>query len=82
MITEKISLNQCSRYNNCRTGRDLPPEFCARYKCNTFYQIDTIAIHNRIYEYLRNRNGKDINHKIEEDISRIVQEAIREMSSN
>ena len=33
---------QCPLYGNCQTGKVLPPEYCARYKCNTFYQIDTI----------------------------------------
>lgn len=36
---------QCPLYENCRSGRDLPPEFCAKYRCNTFYNIDTIDLY-------------------------------------
>jgi len=35
---------QCPLYGNCETGRVLPPEYCARYRCNTFHQVDTIKL--------------------------------------
>ena len=50
-------ISQCPLYASCRTGRDLPPEFCAKYRCNTFYQIDTISRFNQANEAMKNANG-------------------------
>jgi hypothetical protein len=81
------SESQCPIYGNCRTGRDLPPEFCARYRCNTYFKIDTIDIGNRINYYLANRphnsNGNSCmfemnGPRVETDIAKIVQKAIQE----
>ncbi len=77
---------ECPRYENCRTGKAITPKPCTRFKCNTYYQIDTIAICNRINAYLLNRpannNGRsclsDIdNYIVEKDIARIVQESVQ-----
>lgn len=84
----------CPKYKTCRTGRVLSSEFCTRYKCNTFYQIDTIDICNRINDYLANRSINrnenssiscilSINgHRVKKDIARIVQEAIQKDLKN
>lgn len=40
----KVDSLQCPRYGNCETGRALTADFCARYRCNTFYQLDTLRL--------------------------------------
>lgn len=78
---------ECPRYENCRTGKVITPKPCTRFKCNTYYQIDTLEICRRINAYLANRpsnsNGNscmsDMNgHRVEADIARIVEEAVQE----
>ena len=34
----------CPRYDKCITGKARTREACSKYRCNTFYQIDTIQL--------------------------------------
>jgi len=43
--SQKEASGDCPLYGNCHTGKILPREFCARYRCNTFHQVDTIQIY-------------------------------------
>lgn len=81
------SESQCPMYGNCVTARVLNEDYCRRYKCNTYHQIDTILVCARIHAYL-DKHSRESNedsciprmngHRIEKDIARIVQEAVEE----
>jgi hypothetical protein len=81
--------SKCPMYEKCRTGRDLDRSkgVCTRYKCNTFYGIDTINVCNRIMAYLdqhSHENNGDSGipvmngQRVEKGIAKIVQEAVEE----
>lgn len=74
---EKVS-GQCPRYENCRTGRDLPPEFCARYRCNTFYQFDSIRFFVNGHF---GPNAPKTDTKEESELSRIVRIHLQKIAS-
>ena len=67
---------QCPLYDNCRTGRDLPPEFCAEYRCNTFYQVNTIAYFNDLMKKLQQNSivGSGEDNSKDTGVARIVEQ--------
>jgi len=78
---KKVS-GQCPKYENCRTGRDLPPEFCAKYRCNTFYQVDTLAYFRDLIKKLEHHVAVNEEEKKTPDIARIVQQHFNQSSNS
>mgnify|MGYP001560082331 CR=1 FL=1 len=69
--SSELEQTLCPKYNYCKTGRVLSERFCTQYKCNTYYDINTIKLYYRIIgEMGKEGNG---NEKSEEsDIGRII----------